>query len=148
MKKLSFTGLIAILVALVVFFATGCTVKETKIIESPTTQSTTTIPTTTLPARQPERLSIDAAIASARQSAPGLWIYTESQMIQLMQTACDSLDDWGGDYDAFIQNAQNQLAGESSTMIQETSALVSAATFSLCTEHQVGLLDALDRATS
>jgi hypothetical protein len=126
----------------------GCTVKETRIIESPTTQATTTIATTTLPARQPERLSIDMAIAAAKESAPGLWIYTDSEMIQLMQTACDSLDDWNGDYDAFLQNAQTQMSGESSSLIQETSALVSAATFSLCTEHQVGLLDALDRAGS
>jgi hypothetical protein len=146
MKKLSITGLFAILVALVVFFATGCTTKEVKYIPATTAPTTTELVTTTTEA--PQKLSIDMAIAAAKESAPGLWIYTDSEMIQLMQTACDSLDDWNGDYDAFLQNAQTQMSGESSSLVQETSALVSAATFSLCTEHQVGLLDALDRATS
>lgn len=148
MKKFSYTALVAILAALVLFFATGCTTKEVKYIPAETTTPVVTTERVTTTTRAPERLSVDDAIAAARQSAPGLWIYSDSEMIQLMQTACDSLDQWGGDYEGFLRNAQATMSTESSSLIQETSALVSASTFSLCTEHQVGLLDALDRATS
>lgn len=148
MKKLSITGLIAVLVALVVFFATGCTVKETKVIEATTTEApaTTAEPTTTTSARQPMRLTVSEAIAEAQNGAPSLYIYTDSEMIQLMEVACDTLSEWGGDYDAFLQNAIQTMSDESASLIEETSALITAATYSICTEHQIGLLDALDRA--
>ena len=146
MKKISYAALVAILTALVLFFATGCTTKEVKYVPATTAPTTTELVTTTTEA--PQKLSIDMAIAAAKESAPGLWIYTDSEMIQLMQTACDSLDDWNGDYYAFLENAQTQMSGESSSLIEETSALVSAATFSLCTEHQIGLLSALNNMTN
>ena len=133
-------GTFAALAVAAVFFS-GCGSKTVVIREeAPTTTELVTTTTT----EAPQKLSIDMAIAAAKESAPGLWIYTDSEMIQLMQTACDSLDDWNGDYDAFLQNAQTQMSGESYSLVQETSALVSAATFSLCTEHQIGLLAALE----
>jgi hypothetical protein len=134
-------GTFAALAVAAVFFS-GCGSKTVVIREQASTTTTQYIPTTT--AAPVERMSVSEAIAMAQESQPGLYIYTDAQMISLMQTACDSLDQWNGDYVGFIENARVQLSGETATMIAETSTLVTAATFSLCTEHQAGLLAALE----
>lgn len=146
MKKIRKIIVAVVSLAAIAALFGGCTVKETKYVTE-TTSVATTSPirqTTTTSSRRPEVLSVADAIASAQDTTPSLYVYTDSEMIQLMNVACDSLDQWGGNYSGFLSNAQQQLAGESTLMLQETSSLVIAAVFSICTEHQVGLLDAMD----
>ena len=135
---------IASLAVVAVIFG-GCTVKETKYVPQTTSAPQTTertVPTTS--GRQPETMTPGVAIASAQEQAPTLYIYTDSEMLQLMSVACDSLGQWGGDYYGFLQNAQNQMANESTVSQKETSAIIIAAVFSICTQHQLGLLDAMN----
>lgn len=145
MKKIRKAIIAVASLAVIAALFGGCTVKETKYVTDTTDAPVTTErQTTTTVGRSPEVLSTSDAIAAAQSNTPTLYVFTDAEMITLMGTACDSLDQWDGDYEGFLLNAQNQMANESTLQQQETSSIIIAAVFSICTYHQIGLIDTMN----
>lgn len=141
MRALALLGMTAILAS--------CTGETTVIREVQVTASTeATQITAPPPADEPVRLSRDRAIATARDSAPGLYAYTDDEIISMMMTSCEAIDSWAPDYEGYLQQARQVIQHDVADLQQEITAIIVASIFSLCTEHQTGISDALDRGNS
>jgi len=122
----------------------SCTGGETTIIRevqvtSPPTE--TIAPDTT---ETPTRVSTDEAIASAISFAPTLRELANSSIKSLMVTACESIDSWAPDYRGYLSSYRSVLSKESSTDQDEITAIIVAAIYSVCVEHQISILSLLD----
>ena len=134
-------ALAAASIALILASCTG----ETTVIREVQVTSAPIETTAPAPSSSPERLSRAEAISSAQSYAPSLRLISNATIESLMMTACESIDTWAPDYSGYLRNAQTVLADESSIQRDEINAIVVAAIYSVCTEHQIGIVDALDK---
>ena len=88
-------------------------------------------------------MTTSEAIMDARQTAPSLNQFTDSQIFQFMTTVCDTIDDWAPNYTGYLANARNKLSGQDMQAKVEITALVVAAINSICTWHEDGINAAL-----
>jgi hypothetical protein len=139
MKKTATTIALAILGTATL---ASCTT-ETVIREVPATDP----PANTAPPTDDFGVSTAEAIATARESVPSLWSYTDAEMFEMMSVACDALDEWAPDYAGFISNMEDVLSTSSTQETAEATALIAAGASSICSYHMDDLMDALEFAT-
>ena len=99
-----------------------------------------TTPSTSTSAPVPsDAMTTSEAIMDARETAPSLNQFTDTQIFEFMTTVCDTIDDWAPDYSGYLVNVRNKLSEESMQSKVEITALIIAAINSVCTWHEDGI---------
>lgn len=141
MKSLAVVGIALILA--------GCTGETTVIREvqvtPPPVETTISEPDNS---DEIVRYSRAEVIADAQEFAPSLRIYDDATMESLMLTACDSIESWAPDYESFLASARSSMSDSTELERDEIVAIITAAIYSVCTEHQIGINRVLDEESN
>lgn len=137
MKRLAIIGITLILASCA---GETTVIREVQVTAAP---ETIEIPAET-PTEKPERYSRSEAIAFAQENAPSLRQFDDDAMDSFMATSCEAIDSWAPDYEGYLYNLRSNMESETISDRDEILAIVVASIYSVCTEHQLAIIQLLE----